>query len=103
ITVYNSNYQLLNAKNNIITNGNLGTGYVLYTDDVTYHFIVKGDSNSDTFIDSGDLLRMVKHLRGNVTLSSYESIAAELTNDSAIDSGDLLRMVKYLKGSITSF
>ena len=60
-----------------------------------------GDSTSDGIIDSGDLLKMVKYLKGtDITREQY--VAADVNHDSVMDSGDLLKVVKVLKGS-TSF
>ncbi len=69
--------------------------------EVVYEYIVLifGDVNSDSKINSGDLLRLVKHLN-NTNVIHDETVlkAADVTDDLKINSGDLLKIVKYLNG-----
>lgn len=83
----NTKIQLLNEKSD-----------VLYE----YKLVIYGDVNGDGKINSGDLLRIVKHLnKASVIENSVIFKAADVTNDSKINSGDLLKIVKYLKGNAT--
>ncbi len=62
--------------------------------------VVKGDLNGDGIIDSGDLLKMRKHLINTSQLSGSFKRAAMITDgDTTIDSGDLLRIRKHLIGT----
>ncbi len=62
--------------------------------------IVRGDASGDGNINSADLLKIVKHLKGT-TLTGVYYKAADCNDDSTINSADLLKIVKYLKGTGT--
>ena len=81
-------------------NASIGTGYRIIIDDGTAYTVVKyGDINGDGNINSGDLLRLQKHLLGVVDLSNTpNSIAADTNKDGNLNSGDLLKIQKYLLG-----
>ena len=96
INVFNTNYSIVNNGNIPVTN--LYTGSRFVTTNNEYKIIIMGDSTSDGIIDSGDLLKMVKYLKGtDITREQY--VAADVNRDSVMDSGDLLKVVKVLKGS----
>jgi len=98
-----TNYEVLDSSGNKIANNSLvGTGYKFKNKDTGKEYIVikKADINGDSIINSGDLLKIVKHLKGTSTLTSNEFItSADITNDTIINSGDLQKIVKYLKGT----
>lgn len=80
-----------------ITDNSLGTGYVIKLDDKEYTVIKVGDANGDGKINSGDLLRIQKHLLKVKLLEENGAInAADANNDNKINSGDLLAIQKYL-------
>ena len=74
----------------------LATGNKVIIGEVEYVVIKLGDADCDGMIDSSDLLRIVKHLKG-IKLLDIE-IAGDANNDGVVDSADLLKIVKYLKG-----
>ena len=57
-----------------------------------------GDVTGDGIINSADLLKTVKCLKGTTTIDEF---AADVTKDSKVNSADLLKTVKYLKGTTT--
>ena len=65
-----------------------------------YTNIVNGDASGDGVINSGDLLKIVKHLKGTL-MNDAQITASDCNYDHTINSGDLLKIVKYLKGSAT--
>ena len=75
----------------------VGTGYTITVEGKTYTIIKFGDADGDGLIDSADLLKIVKHLKGIKLLDI--KLAGDATNDGTVDSADLLRIVKYLKGT----
>jgi len=65
-----------------------------------YKIIVYGDVTGDGKINSGDLLRIVKHLNQTNTFeNTVIKKAADVNYDSKINSGDLLKIVKYLNNA----
>ena len=61
---------------------------------------MKGDPSCDAEINSGDLLKIVKHLKG-INKFNDDSVksSADVNSDNSINSADLLKIVKYLKGT----
>lgn len=57
-----------------------------------------GEVTGDGIINSADLLKTVKYLKGTSTINMT---AADTTKDGEINSADLLKTVKYLKGTST--
>lgn len=79
------------------TESMLATGNTVIIDEVVYTVVKLGDVNSDGKINSGDLLRVKKHLLNAISLeNTAESNSADLTKDGKINSGDLLKIKKYL-------
>ena len=80
--------------------GEIKTGAKITIDGKSYTVVVKGDTSGDGTINSADLLKIVKHLKGISTMSDkcYQE-AADTNKDGTINSSDLLKIVKYLKGT----
>ena len=80
-----SKVQILNSENKLI---------------YEYNVIIYGDVNSDSKINSGDLLAIVKHLnKTSIFTNEIVLTSADVTLDSKVNSGDLLKIVKYLNGT----
>ena len=75
----------------------LGTGGKITFNDKQYTLIILGDSNGDGIINSGDLLKIQKHLLGiNDISNTSNAAAADVNDDKIINSGDLLKIQKHL-------
>ena len=76
---------------------NVGTGYTVTVNKKTYTIVKKGDVNGDANINSGDLLKLQKHLLKdtNIVGTPYGN-AADSNNDGKLNSGDLLKIQKFL-------
>ena len=98
LDVNNTSLKIVNEGN--IDVNKLYTGARFVTDDKEYRIIIKGDTNSDGSVNSADLMKVVKYLKG-IDLNPYQFKAGELTKDGTINSADLMRIVKYLKGTIS--
>lgn len=97
-----------NNDNLIVTDANgkeveantlIGTGFKVKdkSTGIDYVVIKKGDPSGDGIINSADLLKTVKHLKGTVKLDEAQIQAADCSNDGNINSADLLKIVKHLK------
>ncbi len=96
----NHDYSIVDG-NDVTISGNIGTGSRIKIDDKYYPIVILGDVTGDGRVNSGDLLRVVKYLKGISTLDDYQYKAGDTTKDNNINSGDLLRLVKYLKGTVS--
>lgn len=67
-----------------------------------YNIVINGEVTGDGKINSGDLLRIVKHLNNTTVFNNPVILkAADVTKDNKINSGDLLKIVKYLNKTTT--
>lgn len=91
----------INDKN-LKDTANIGTGTTvtfLKSDNTEYDkltVIICGDVTGDGLINSADLLKTVRYLKGTTKIDKN---AADVTKDGKIDSADLLKTVRYLKGT----
>ena len=95
--------KLNNIEGATTTSSSYGTGIDIKLNDTDYSLVVLGDTNNDGTINSADLLKIVKHLKGTSILEGASLRAADCNNDGTVNSADLLKIVKYLKetGNIT--
>ena len=101
ITINNTNITITDSTNKTIiqNTATIGTDFKIKTNNTTYNIIIKGDVTGDGTVNSADLLKIVKYLKGTVTLNNSQTKASDCTNDNTINSADLLKIVKYLKGT----
>ena len=104
-TLTNLTLEIKDVNNNILDeNSKVGTGTTLNIKKEdgsiynSYTVVISGDVTGDGNINSADLLKIVKYLKGINTLNES---AADVTKDNKINSADLLKIVKYLKGTST--
>lgn len=82
------------AKN---SSSKFGTGAKIELNKKTYNLVMLGDVNGDGEINSGDLLKLQKHLLKVNSLDNTPYLkAADANKDNAINSGDLLKIQKHL-------
>ena len=80
--------------------GEIKTGAKIKIGDKEYTAVVLGDPSGDGEINSADLLKIVKHLKGTSKIKDrHIEVAADVNNDNLINSADLLKIVKHLKGT----
>lgn len=85
----------------VADNALVGTGFTVKNKTTGEEYVVvkKGDISGDGKINSSDLLKVVKHLKGVSTLKNANLEAADANGDSKVNSADLLKIIKYLKGA----
>ncbi len=81
------------AKN---TSKTFGTGAKITYEGKTYELVMLGDINGDGKINSGDLLRLQKHLLKVITLKDSYLKSSDVNGDNKENSGDLLKIQKHL-------
>ena len=104
LSLKNATIKVYNSSNSIVNQNTspLGTDYkVVTSNNKNYSIIIKGDVTGDGTVNSADLLKIVKYLKGSTQLSNGQKTASDCTNDNTINSADLLKIVKYLKGTTT--
>ena len=90
------------ASTELTNEKNVGTGTkvtFVREDGTTFAektIVIRGDVTGDGLINSADLLKIVKYLKGTTTLNTT---AADPTKDNLVNSADLLKIVKHLKGT----
>lgn len=106
-TTYTTLVKDINDKN-ILDEELIGSGAKLQIIDSNnelvyeYYAVIFGEVTGDGKINSGDLLRIVKHLNSVAIFDNQAMFkAADVTYDNKINSGDLLKIVKYLNGNTT--
>lgn len=90
---------IINSNGSDIANSNdlIGTGNSITINGKRYVAVKKGDVNGDGNINSGDLLKIQKHLLGvSIITEQYIKESADANKDGNINSGDLLKIQKYL-------
>lgn len=87
------------ANGTVITDEKVGipTGAIITVDGASYTAVKYADTNGDGTINSGDLLKIQKHLLNVSKITDANVItAADVTKDGILNSGDLLKIQKYL-------
>ena len=93
------NATVKDAAGNVVTTGNVGTGYVVTVGTTQYTVVKYGDATGNGKIDSADLLAIQRHLleKANIT-DKHKLKAADATGNGKVDSADLLAIQKHLLG-----
>ncbi len=94
-------YDVVKDKNGIDISDDtlIGTGATVKptAESTEIYTIVKlGDANGDGAINSGDLLKIQKHLLKVKIMEEINEKASDLNKDTAVNSGDLLKIQKHL-------
>lgn len=95
--------QVKNASGNVVTDGNIGTGYKITIKNAntneTLTAIVKGDTSGDGEVNALDLLQVQKKILGTYTLSGVYDTAGDTSGDGEINALDLLQVQKSILGT----
>lgn len=92
--------------NGVDINNNLKTGDIINItapsgDSKSYKVSIIGDVSGDGDINTLDLLKVLKHIKGDSVLSGEMLQSADTNNDGVVDSLDLLRVLKVIKKDLS--
>lgn len=62
---------------------------------------IKGDVTDDGKVTINDVLTIVRHINGFITLEDKQLLAADVTGDGKVTINDVLTIVRYINGFIT--
>ena len=84
---------------NEVKSGNVGTGYKLTINDITYTIVKKGDVNGDATVSILDAVAMLNSVKGtNILQNEYKS-AAMVKNNAEFNITDVVLLLNYIKGT----
>ena len=92
IEVYNSDNEKVDIESNV------GTGYSIKNNNVTYSIVVNGDITGDGLIQIGDVSALYNHYKSNRTVDGLKLEAGLLTGNSKVMIGDVAKLYNYYKG-----
>ena len=99
------NVKILNANNEEIVDGVIGTGYKLQVNTSsgtnTLTIIVKGDTSGDGKINALDLAQVQKAILGTYNLNNEYYTAGDTSGDGKINALDLAQVQKSILGTYT--
>ena len=81
---------------NVLTDGNIGTGYVITINNQNYVAVKLGDSNGDGDINAGDLLNIRRKILGKTKLENEYKTSSDANSDGEINAGDLLYIRRFI-------
>lgn len=99
IRAQHTNAVIKKANGEVVTTGQIGTGYTITIDNKTYSVVKLGDVSGDGKIDSRDSLRILKYSVGTYEIKDCFIKASDINCDGKIDSRDSLRILKYSVGT----
>lgn len=103
ITVQNikkvvSDAVIKNLDGKEVTSGNIGTGFTIKANGMTYTVVKKGDANGDGVVNSADYVRVKNYIRGKEKLSTAQFQAADANSDGTVSSADYVKVKNYIRG-----
>lgn len=97
---YHTTAVIKNSKGEIVTTGQIGTGFSVTINNSTYPVVKYGDVNGDGKLNTGDSLTLAKQVLGSIKITDpYIIKAADINKDGKINSGDTLILRKQILGT----
>ncbi|MBP3256316.1 MAG: SH3 domain-containing protein [Clostridia bacterium] len=93
------NITVTNVKGEVVTSGNVGTGYKITISDKSYTVVKLGDANGDGKINSLDALSALKNSAGIENISGVYLKALDVNGDGKVNSLDALDILKASVGN----
>lgn len=84
-----------NSDSKEVTSGNIGTGFTIKANGMTYTVVKKGDVNGDGVVNSVDALIVLKQSAGIIKQDGAYSLAMDSNKDGVVNSADALLILKY--------
>lgn len=95
----NKTITVKDAKGNLVTTGNIGTGYTVTIDSKSYTTIKLGDTNGDGKINSADALQVLKQSVNIENTTGVYLDAMDSNSDGKVNSADALLILKNSVGT----
>lgn len=94
-----TNVVVKDKNGNEITSGNLGTGYKVTINNITYTIVKKGDVNGDASVSILDAVAMLNSVKGTKVLENEYKAAAMVKNNTDFNITDVVLLLNYIKGT----
>lgn len=92
-----TNLEVKDKNGNIITSGNIGTGYTVTLEGKTYKIVKKGDTNGDGNVTVVDAVLVLNAVKGTASLENEFKEAACVKNNDTVLITDAVLMLNYVK------
>ena len=104
ITVQNikkvvSDAVIKNLDGKEVTSGNIGTGFTIKANGMTYTVVKKGDVNGDGVVKATDYMRIKNYIMGVSSLSEAQKQAADVNLDGMVKATDYMKIKNYIMGT----
>ncbi|MCH5297623.1 MAG: dockerin type I repeat-containing protein [Ruminococcus sp.] len=88
VTIYNND-------GNIVSSGNIRTGYTVSIYDDSYIIIIIGDVTGEGNVKSNDINMLMSYLVGSVNFNDLQMLSADYDCNGVVDNRDLVIMARY--------
>ena len=95
----NGNITVKNAKGEVVTSGNIGTGYKITISGKEYTVVKLGDTNGDGTITPSDYVKVKNHITGTSKLKNEYGLAADTNSDNNITPADYVKIKNQITKS----
>lgn len=85
-----------NSKGEVISSGNIGTGYTITIDNKIYTVVKLGDINGDGLIKTIDYMKIKNHIMETDILTNYNLQAADVSKDGKISTIDYMMIKNHI-------
>lgn len=89
------NVTIYNSDGNVVSSGNIRTGYAVSIDGDSYIIIINGDVTGEGNLKSNDINMLMNYLVGSVNFDDLQMLSADYDCNGVVDNRDLVVMAKY--------
>ena len=88
-----------NSKGEEVTEGSIGTGYIVKIDDKEFTIVKMGDVDGNTKINVIDVVTTINHIKNTKVLEGVYLEAALIKNTETVTVIDVVNLINYIKGT----